>query len=244
MKQSNIGQEAESRSVVESWLYCCTPPNASHHWPASVLLILSLFLLFVMSARFMCTCWLGCWQLRFSEEMEKTFCPRAWTSNWKNPFVAVPGVDTRGLLSMISEGIEPSTFSVLTKCDNRYTMKPCETHGRPWVEAVPEEPLYVPHDVLNDVPPPHLMTVHHTEFFEKVEISCSHHRSAGAPCRLRLLTRRSIDPAVQRKYLMLHSSYSHIRKVLEFAWITSTTSYWSPPYNSPVEHQVIYVMWK
>jgi hypothetical protein len=43
--------------------------------------------------------------------------------------VSVPGIYTEHLL-LISEGIEPSTFSVLTKCDNRYTMKPCETHGR------------------------------------------------------------------------------------------------------------------
>jgi hypothetical protein len=36
-----------------------------------------------------------------------------------------------GLTPRIYRLIEPSTFSVLTKCDNRYTMKPCETHGRP-----------------------------------------------------------------------------------------------------------------
>ena len=47
----------------------------------------------------------------------------------RKSFVSVPGIYT-GYLLLISEGIEPSTFSVLTKCDNRYTMKPCETHGR------------------------------------------------------------------------------------------------------------------
>jgi hypothetical protein len=63
----------------------------------------------------------------------------------KKPDCSVPGVDTRHRLSMISEGIEPSTFSVLTKCDNRYTMKPCETHGRAWVGARAAGPRYVPH---------------------------------------------------------------------------------------------------
>jgi hypothetical protein len=48
---------------------------------------------------------------------------------WDQKLFSVLGVDTE-LLLLISEGIEPSTFSVLTKCDNRYTMKPCETHGR------------------------------------------------------------------------------------------------------------------
>ena len=31
-----------------------------------------------------------------------------------------------GIKLLISPGIEPGTFSVLTKCDNRYTTKPCE----------------------------------------------------------------------------------------------------------------------
>jgi hypothetical protein len=63
----------------------------------------------------------------------------------KNPIVASLELTPEDLLSMISEGIEPSTFSVLTKCDNRYTMKPCETHGRPWVAAKAARPRYVPH---------------------------------------------------------------------------------------------------
>ena len=84
--------------------------------------------------------------------------------NWKNPIVAVPGVDTRGLLSMISEGIEPSTFSVLTKCDNRYTMKPCETHGRPWVAAKAAGHRYVTHVTYSltyrHIWPEHNMSIH------------------------------------------------------------------------------------
>ena len=64
----------------------------------------------VASSRVECLCCCSEYVLR-----EKKYC-------------CVPGVNRAFML--ISEGIEPSTFSVLTKCDNRYTMKPCETHGR------------------------------------------------------------------------------------------------------------------
>jgi hypothetical protein len=35
-------------------------------------------------------------------------------------------------------GIEPGTFSVLTKCDNRYTTRPCWTAGSSALWDLPE----------------------------------------------------------------------------------------------------------
>jgi hypothetical protein len=56
--------------------------------------------------------------------------------------VSVPGIYTEHLL-LISEGIEPSTFSVLTKCDNRYTMNLVK-HMGDVLERVENRLIYTP----------------------------------------------------------------------------------------------------
>ena len=149
--------------------------------------------------------------------------------NWKNPIVAVPGVDTRGLLSMISEGIEPSTFSVLTKCDNRYTMKPCETHGRPWVVTRRAGPNT--YSVTYSVT---YLVTHSTITSTTLKTLHGHYSQAGVP-----LTHQMIDSTVHCAIPIQHISRvcttyvnSHELpqryKVLTFCWSDTPEFHFEP----------------
>ena len=124
------------------------------------------------------------------------------TIRWKCVTYSVTGtgkkfqrcrVDTGAL---ISEGIEPSTFSVLTKCDNRYTMKPCKTHGRPWVVA--GRPGLNTYSVTYSVT--YLMT-HITTTWTTLKNLYGRYRQAGVP-----LTHQNIDSALHSAFPIQHRS--------------------------------------